>query len=165
MRILTDVNSTVINIVSDRNSGVDAHFPYTNSATIVYVPSRLDNSDTGNGSYVNVIGSVVRPGRYSVSGPIKLVDILSIAGGPSDKGRLSRVRVVEDKAGYTMAQTFDLEDYVESGGITGRLTIKPGSTVYVARSIGAALELPLRVLTDIAIISTTVALWATLIGG
>jgi protein involved in polysaccharide export with SLBB domain len=43
---------------------------------------------------VSVMGFVQRPGRYEISSSIDLVNLISLAGGPTGEGSLSKVKII-----------------------------------------------------------------------
>jgi hypothetical protein len=43
---------------------------------------------------VSVMGFVQRPGRYEISNSIDLVNLISLAGGPTADGSMSKVRII-----------------------------------------------------------------------
>lgn len=43
---------------------------------------------------VSVIGFVQRPGRYEIASSIDIMNLLSLAGGPTTDGSLSRVKII-----------------------------------------------------------------------
>ena len=45
---------------------------------------------------VNVIGFVERPGRYKIASSIDLINLISLAGGPTPKASLSKVTVIHN---------------------------------------------------------------------
>ncbi len=131
---------------------------------IIYLPTLTENIDSRLGSHVNVIGPFERTGRIPVSGPIKLIDIIGIVGGPMEEGKIHEVSVIREGPGYTLVTEFDVGDYLENGGWVGRAPVYPGSTVVIGRRNRRAFEDTLRILSTMAMLSTTVALWLNLTG-
>jgi hypothetical protein len=43
---------------------------------------------------VNVVGFVQRPGRYEIASTIDLMNLISLAGGPTPDGALSKVKII-----------------------------------------------------------------------
>jgi len=43
---------------------------------------------------VNVVGFVQRPGRYEIASSIDLINLISLAGGPTPDGSLSKVSII-----------------------------------------------------------------------
>ncbi|MEM7426187.1 MAG: SLBB domain-containing protein [Pseudomonadota bacterium] len=65
---------------------------------------------------VHVMGAVRRPGRYPWSDEMTLVDLLSHAGGPTEKGDVTNIKVLRREDGRAMPEIFDLEKFLAEGG-------------------------------------------------
>jgi len=85
---------------------------------------------------VNVMGFVQRPGRYEISKSIDLVNLLALAGGASDDGSMSDVkitRLLEADGRITRGEfKVNLEDI--SGVNPTDLVLSPGDVIQVGRS-------------------------------
>lgn len=160
--LLTDKGRITVDLQNALGGGVSGkQLLPENGGAIIYVPTLAENLDTRLGAHINVIGSFVRQGRIPVSGPLKLIDVVGLAGGPDESGQLDEVTVVEDGAGFTLVSRFDLKRYIEKGGLAGRAMVNPGSTVYLGRRDLEALQTALQAVSTIAVVSTAVALWIT----
>lgn len=87
--------------------------------------------------FVNLWGSVERPGRYEVSSSTNLIQLISYAGGPAEGAKLNRVRIIrimEDENGRFSKQklTIDLEN-LENVEYED-LELFPGDTIVMANS-------------------------------
>ncbi len=85
---------------------------------------------------VNVVGHVQRPGRYEIASNIDLVNLVSLAGGPTVDGTLGDVtvsRILEEREG---ARRRDL--HFDLGNLSSinpdELTLAPGDMVIIGRS-------------------------------
>jgi NADH:ubiquinone oxidoreductase subunit F (NADH-binding) len=85
---------------------------------------------------VNVMGFVQRPGRYEIGASIDLLNLISLAGGPTPDGTLSKVTItrIVKSGGQIQAWKFhvDLEDY--NSLKADDLVLSPGDIVYVDRT-------------------------------
>jgi protein involved in polysaccharide export with SLBB domain len=85
---------------------------------------------------VNVMGFVQRPGRYEIGASIDLLNLISLAGGPSADGTLSKVTITRIVKTGNQIQAWkfhvDLEDY--SSLKADDLVLSPGDIVYVDRT-------------------------------
>lgn len=88
------------------------------------------------GLSVTVLGSVRRSGHYSIAGGKNLLDVLAEAGGVSDGGNLSRVRVIRN--GHR--ETINLKSVLE-GERELLVNLEPGDTIYVPRKWFAWLDM------------------------
>lgn len=103
----------------------------------VYVPEKLESADRPSWlkippqRAVEVVGAVVRPGRYEWSNEMSLLDLLGEAGGPGPRGDLARVQVVRAR-GDGKATTLDLATFLASGGsITDLPKVQAGDVIHV----------------------------------
>jgi polysaccharide export outer membrane protein len=60
-----------------------------------------------------VLGEVARPGSYELQGAMRLLDALSLAGGPTPRADLRRVTLT--RTGQTDAETIDLQELLTRG--------------------------------------------------
>ena len=70
--------SSMFSTMSDKTTSTNYYFARPNDITIV----------------VNVMGNVQKPGRYEIASSIDLLDLISLAGGPTTDGSLSDVKIV-----------------------------------------------------------------------
>lgn len=81
---------------------------------------------------VHIWGSVQKPGLHFVPAGTKLVEGLSLAGGPSNTANLRRVRVSKEAAGKSVGDYYDLEEGGTPEAIS--LELSPKDTIFVERS-------------------------------
>lgn len=103
----------------------------------VYVPEKIESADRPSWlkippqRAVEVVGAVVRPGRYEWSNEMSLLDLLGEAGGPGPRGDLARVQIVRAR-GDGKAITLDLATFLSSGGsITDLPKIQAGDVIRI----------------------------------
>ena len=77
---------------------------------------------------VFVLGDVVRPGSYTVSGLSRITHALFASGGVEPIGSLRRVALL--RGGATVA-TLDLYDLLLSGNTSGDARLEPGDSIFV----------------------------------
>ena len=70
--------SNLLSTMSDKTTSTNFYFARPNDITIV----------------VNVMGFVQRPGRYEIASSIDLLDLISLAGGPTSDGSLNKVKII-----------------------------------------------------------------------
>jgi hypothetical protein len=80
---------------------------------------------------VRVWGELNVPGLYIVRDGTDLVEVLSLAGGPTEDAKLSDVRIVRAAGDFTRVIEVDVEDFVRSGADAARLTLQPDDTIMV----------------------------------
>ncbi len=81
---------------------------------------------------IEVMGAVVRPGRYEWSDEMSIFDLLGNAGGPTSRGDLSRVQILESSHGAATPALFDARRFIASGGPSSQLPrLRAGFVVMV----------------------------------
>jgi polysaccharide export outer membrane protein len=75
---------------------------------------------------VSVLGEVRAPGLYPVEPGVSLIQLLTLAGGPSDKANLKRAQVIRENHVFTV----DLESAL-AGSAAGRVTLYSNDVVYL----------------------------------
>ena len=84
---------------------------------------------------VSVLGEVRNPALYPVDPGTALIQLLTLAGGPTDRASLKRTRVVRDGKAFVV----DLESGL-SGSAAGRIVLYSNDVVYVPRKAGLTRE-------------------------
>jgi protein involved in polysaccharide export with SLBB domain len=88
---------------------------------------------------VSVLGAVTRQENYPVSGDIKLLDLLSLAGGTTIDADLHRIKIY--RGGDTQdASVIDVEEYLDSGTVEAIPNVRPGDILFVPRQENAVHE-------------------------
>ena len=82
-------------------------------------------------SSVQMMGAVKKPGRYQWAEGINFMDMLSHAGGPTDKADIAHVRIISTgQHGEAISREFNLQNFLERGGNWNSLpNLKGGVTV------------------------------------
>ena len=81
---------------------------------------------------VNIWGRVQRPGQYYVPAETDLVSLMSLAGGPGARSRLSDVKVVREEADAQQdVLTVNVRKYIKTGDKRLIPQLKPEDTVVV----------------------------------
>lgn len=87
---------------------------------------------------IQVFGGVRTPGQHRLTGPSKVLDILSGAGGTSEAGgeRAFLLQKHKDKAGNPVFESIeiDLHKLLAEGDSTQNLVVKGGDVLYVPRA-------------------------------
>ncbi|MEW6382137.1 MAG: polysaccharide biosynthesis/export family protein [bacterium] len=89
---------------------------------------------------VLVLGEILHPGLYVLSGPTSLLEIISKAGGVSDKvgSRVSILRSGPSGRGgkgeekESVSLSIDLEELLKKGNLAGNIDLYPGDIVFLA---------------------------------
>jgi polysaccharide export outer membrane protein len=84
---------------------------------------------------VSVLGEVRIPQLYSVDPGVSLIQLLTLAGGPSDRADLKHTRVIRDGREFIV----DLQSAL-TGSPTGRVGLYSNDVVYIPRKGGLTRE-------------------------
>jgi hypothetical protein len=108
---------------------------------------------------VNVWGRVHRPGQYFVPATTDLITLISSAGGPQDRSRISDVRVVRGGVG-PQAEVIEvnLKKYLKTGDKRLIPDLKPEDTVIVSGSAWQLIADIFQVTAGVATIATAYAI-------
>lgn len=118
------------------------------------------SEESGYSIAVNLWGFVNSPGKYIVPSSTTLIQLISMAGGPSDRARLSDIRILHDMTvDSTIVEpinVFNLEEYQRTADtslnpilIENDTVIVPGDALNVFREV-------LGIFRDIALVVGTV---------
>ena len=84
---------------------------------------------------ITVSGAVGTPGVYRVPTTMKLVDVISRAGGPLPDAQLNNVRILHDlKVDPTITEpvmVLDLDDYSRTGDMRQNPILYPNDTIII----------------------------------
>ena len=135
--------SSLLSATSEKTTSTNYYFARPNDLTII----------------VNVVGFVQRPGRYEIATSIDLVNLISLAGGPTPDGTMSKVTVRRmvrtGEANHTNERHFDLDDLNDF--IADDLVLSPGDIVHVDRTSWSVFRDAFGVVVSAAIITSAVA--------
>ncbi len=163
--VLTKDGSVTVDLQKELSGEIrEKHMLPDDSGAIVYIPFLQENIDTRLGDHINVLGGFGRQGRIPVSGPIKLIDAIALAGGLAERAKSRRLRVIEEGPGYTLSKLYNLKKYMKRGGAAGRVMVNPGSTIVIGQVNLEAFNTTMSTLSAIGMISSSLALWLTATG-
>ncbi|HNW99851.1 MAG TPA: SLBB domain-containing protein [Candidatus Cloacimonadota bacterium] len=85
--------------------------------------------------YTYIWGQVLRPGLYIVPDDTDLLTLLSLAGGPSENAKLTKIRIIRPTSTSQKVIMVNLKEYMETGNETLIPILQPGDTVIVSGTI------------------------------
>jgi protein involved in polysaccharide export with SLBB domain len=136
--------SNLLSATSERVTSTNYYYARPNDLTII----------------VNVMGFVQRPGRYEIASTIDLVNLLSLAGGPTPDGAINKVKIArilkEGEKVQWKELHFDLEDLTAVKAED--LVLFPGDVVQVDRTSWSAFRELFGTVTTVVSIASTIAL-------
>jgi protein involved in polysaccharide export with SLBB domain len=81
---------------------------------------------------VQMIGAVTRPGRFEWSDEMSILDLIAQAGGPTARGDIAHIQILNKENDRAKPQTFDLARFLATGGSLSSLPkIRAGNVVMV----------------------------------
>lgn len=82
---------------------------------------------------VKVWGEVRQPGIYEVPIGVDLIELLSSAGGPTSKAKLSKIKIIhaEEEDGEDLVVSVNVKEFLNTGNSELIPEIKPNDTVVV----------------------------------
>ena len=95
--------------------------PSVHSGDTIFVPEKIDNNEpswlkVAPTRAVQVLGAVLKPGRYEWSDEMSLFDLIATAGGPIARSDIARVQVTRQEEGRARTSVFDMAAFLNKGG-------------------------------------------------
>ena len=95
--------------------------PQVFAGDAIFVPEKTDTNEPSwlkvpPSRAVQVMGAVVKPGRYEWSNEMSLFDLLAAAGGPSARGDIANVQILKSENDRARPVRFDLGNFLQKGG-------------------------------------------------
>lgn len=87
----------------------------------IFVPEKTQASEgswlrVAPGSAVQLLGAVMKPGRYEWSDEMSLFDLIAAAGGPAARSDLAHVQILKKGAAGSKPIVFDMAAFISGGG-------------------------------------------------
>ncbi|NIR72504.1 hypothetical protein GWN42_29910 [candidate division KSB1 bacterium] len=119
-----EANVQVVNLEKFHFEGDLSYLPSLKDGDIITVPA-FPLAKT-----VKVLGAVTKPGSYELSHRASLLDVIFLAGGPTDRAKMNDIKVTYSDADNRHARHFDLNRFLkqESEDIP---MVEPGAVIYV----------------------------------
>jgi polysaccharide biosynthesis/export protein len=80
---------------------------------------------------VSVMGEVNKPGKYPISRPSSVTDLLAMAGGATAKGSGKIVLIKHDADGSTTRREVDIEKLLASADMSRNVVVESGDIIFV----------------------------------
>lgn len=84
-----------------------------------------------NSRRVYVTGRVNRPGTYSLTTPVTVLQMLALAGGVTEFAKKDRIVVMRTENGRTTSYKFNYNDVIQGKKLEQNIELKPGDTVII----------------------------------
>jgi polysaccharide export outer membrane protein len=87
---------------------------------------------TINSRKVFITGNVTNPGAHVLTGPLTVMQLISLAGGVTEFGKKNKITVIRTEAGgKQIVMPFNYEDVSKGKNIAQNIILQPGDTVVV----------------------------------
>jgi len=83
--------------------------------------------------YVSVFGEVLRPGAVEYQRGLRITDYIALAGGPTSRANLKKVKVVRSQRGEIVTSTIDVDRILKKGITVQNYELKSGDWIYVSK--------------------------------
>lgn len=80
---------------------------------------------------VHVFGEITKPGSYTYGPNRRLIDYIGDAGGPTQRAKLSEIRIVRGTAENPTVLRADAKHAMQGRGMDGNPVLEPGDIVYI----------------------------------
>ncbi len=134
--------------------------PTNNASAYTYEGSQSSASKLKINTYI--WGQVSNPGLYIVPDDTDLLTLLSLAGGPSEDAKLTKIRIVRPTENGERVIWINMKKYLETGDEKMIPILQPGDTVIVSGTIFYAFSRVTDFLSKAAIALTVYGLIARL---
>jgi protein involved in polysaccharide export with SLBB domain len=137
---LENANLEKIKIVHKNMSEDNAEYfnlkEFMSTGTLSNLP-KLKPDDTiillaeAKSNKVKVIGSVNKPGFFDLTEKMNLFEIIYLAGGPAERGDLSKVRRFSQVNGKSNEEVINVQSYLDKGEMDNIPQVAPGDIIIV----------------------------------
>lgn len=100
---------------------------------------------------VHVWGEVKKPGLLAVPSNTDLMELLSLAGGPTDYANLGKVKLIRRERAEEQIFVIDLGEYLNKGDPTCLMILRSGDAVVVPKSSWYYWRQAIGIVSDIAV--------------
>jgi polysaccharide export outer membrane protein len=84
-----------------------------------------------NSRNVFITGNVARPGNYPVSGQLRVLQLIALAGGLTEFADSKNISIARVEQGNTISYKFNYNDALRGKNLERNIVLKPGDTVLV----------------------------------
>ncbi len=95
---------------------------------------------TIQGNRVNVMGAVANPGFYYVFENVRLLDVITRAGGFTPNAKKNQVWIVSNASGETIRRAVNVDKYFKKGDANSNPEIYAGDSIFVPEKAEAVLS-------------------------
>ena len=123
--LLNDITAAGLTPDQLRTSIATAAAKYIREPTVSVIVKQI------NSRKVFVSGQVARPGPYSITAPTTVLQLLALAGGPTEFAKKKKIAVMRIENGQTLRLKFNYNEVLDGKHLEQNILLKPGDTVVV----------------------------------
>jgi hypothetical protein len=138
-------------IFAQNDAGVPMSFSSFNSGSAyLYSGTLTETEQLKIKTYI--WGQVRKPGLYIVPDNTDLLTLISLAGGPTEDAKLTKVKIVRPTTKGKKVILVNLKKYMENGDDKMIPILKPGDTVVISGTVYYAFRKGAQFLSNVAIV-------------
>jgi polysaccharide export outer membrane protein len=107
--------------------------PTSNASAYTFSGTRSNEATLKINTYI--WGQIYKPGLYIVPDDTDLLTLLSLAGGPKEDAKLTKIRIVRPTVDGERIIWINMKKYLETGDEKMIPVMKPGDTVIISGTI------------------------------
>lgn len=113
-------------------TGDESLLPEVKTGDSIYIPEKkrewtLQTKE----STIRVLGEIHKPGRYTFSDDMTILDLLAEAGGPTSDAYVKKILVVNVECCENQARRFNLIKFGKTGDFSKLPVLRAGDTIYI----------------------------------
>ena len=124
--VLNEVPAAGLTTEELRTRVIERSMKFMTQAPIVSIVVRQINSRT-----VYITGKVNKPGPYTIYGPMRVLQLISLAGGLAEFADSSKILIVRTENDKQTSFLFNYKDVVKKALLAQNIALQPGDTVVV----------------------------------
>lgn len=123
--LLNDVRAAGLAPEELRQQLMDAASRYVNDPSVTVFVKTI------NSRKVFISGMVAKPGTYSLTAPMTVVQLLATAGGLLEFADRKKITILRTENGSSKSFKFNYDEVAEGKNLAQNIELKPGDTVFV----------------------------------
>jgi polysaccharide export outer membrane protein len=124
--VLNEVQAAGLTTEELRTRVTERAMKFVTQAPIVSIVVRQINSRS-----VYITGKVHKPGPYTIYGPMRVLQLIALAGGLAEFADSSKIMIVRTENDKQTSFLFNYKDVVKKGLLDQNIALQPGDTVVV----------------------------------
>jgi polysaccharide export outer membrane protein len=138
-------------LFAQNDAGVPMNFnSFNNGSAYLYSGTLTETEQLKIKTYI--WGQVRKPGLYIVPDNTDLLTLISLAGGPTEDAKLTKVKIVRPTTKGKKVILVNLKKYMENGDSKMIPILKPGDTVILSVTVYYAFRKGAQFLSNVAIV-------------